>query len=316
MGFYQPAQIVIDAANHGVEMREVDINYSDWDNQMEKGNGKYHPIRLGFRQVKGLAENDIKQLIAGRRGGYRSIHDLREAGITDAVLEKLADADALRSIGYDRRKALWEATTKDHQLKALFNDKDSKNREEENISLPEMTMSEHVVHDYASLSLSLKAHPVSFIREQLMQLRCLSASSLKNGKDGDHVKVAGLILVRQRPGTASGICFITLEDETGVMNLVVWRDLFDQYRREIIQSRLLMVEGKLQIEGEVIHVIVKRCFDISRLLQKLIPFSKEFPSLDTLMRSDEKTSPGPDTRDKTQGKLFQGDIFHEGRNFR
>jgi len=109
--------------------------------------------------------------------------------------------------------------------------------------LPVMTLSEHVVHDYASMSLSLKAHPVSFIREQLDQLRVRSASSLERAKDGDLVKVAGLILVRQRPGTASGICFITLEDESGTMNLVVFKDLFDKYRKEIIQSRLLMVEA-------------------------------------------------------------------------
>ena len=100
------------------------------------------------------------------------------------------------------------------------------------------------------------------------------------------------------------------------MNLVVWKDLFDEYRKEIIQSRLLMVEGKLQIEGEVVHVIVKRCFNISRLLQTLIPFSKGYPTLDTLMRPDETTSPGPDTRDRTQTKMFQENVFHEGRNFR
>ncbi|HEV8513171.1 MAG TPA: error-prone DNA polymerase [Cyclobacteriaceae bacterium] len=315
MGFYEPAQIVIDATNHGVEMLPVDVNFSNWDNKLEERTGKYCPLRLGFRQVKGLREDDIEHLIQARGNGYHSIHELREAGITDAVLGKLADSDAFRSIGYDRRKALWEASTQDHQLKALFSDQ-AKNVGEENISLPEMAMSEHVVHDYASISLSLKAHPVSFIREQLVQLRCLTARSLKEAKNGDRVKVAGLILVRQRPGTASGICFITLEDESGTMNLVVWRDLFDQYRKEIIQSRLLMVEGKLQIEGEVIHVIVKRCFNVSKLLQNLIPYGTGYPTLDTRMRSDETTSRGPDTRDRSQMKIFEESVFHEGRNFR
>jgi error-prone DNA polymerase len=134
-------------------------------------------------------------------------------------------------------------------------------------------------------------------------------------KDGTVVKVAGLILVRQRPGTASGICFITLEDETGTANLVVFRQLFDKYRKEIIQSRLLMVEGKLQREGEVIHVIVSRCFDISKLLQQLVPVNTNDLSLGNRSRSDETTSPGPDTRDKTQAS-FKTNIFPEGRNFR
>jgi error-prone DNA polymerase len=226
----------------------------------------------------------------------------------------LADADAFRSIGHDRRNALWEVTAKDHQPQSLFSATSVDS--EEKITLPEMNLSEHVVHDYAATSLSLKAHPVSFVREQLTNLNVVSASSLETAKDGDRVKVAGLVLVRQRPGTASGICFITIEDETGTANLVVFQKLFDQYRKEIIQSRLLMVEGKLQREGEVIHVIVKRCYNFSRLLQQLTIAQKEEVSLKTLSRSDETSSRGADTRDKTQSKIQQGEIFHEGRNFR
>ena len=143
------------------------------------------------------------------------------------------------------------------------------------MTLPEMFLSEHVAHDYAATSLSLKAHPVSFIREQLDLLHILSTSGLEKAKAGDIVKVAGLILVRQRPGTASGICFITIEDETGCANLVVFQKLFDQYRNEILQSKLLMVEGKLQREGEVIHVIVKRCFNLSKLLRQLVDGKKK-----------------------------------------
>lgn len=316
MGFYQPAQIVIDAKNHGVVMKPVDVNYSNWDNTLGEKSGKYCSLRLGFRQVKGLGEDDIKQLLDRRGDGYRSIHDLREAGISNAVLEKLADADALTSIGYDRRKALWEATAKDHLPKSLFSETQHENSEEINVSLPEMAPSEQVVHDYASLSLSLKAHPVSFIRDQLEQLKCSSAYTLRDKRNGEKVKVAGLILVRQRPGTASGICFITLEDETGTMNVVVWRDLFNKYRKEIIQSRLLMVEGKLQIEGEVIHVIAERCTNISKLLKELIPTGRESSEFKTSMRSDEITSPGPDLRDKSQMEIFRERVFHEGRNFR
>ncbi len=178
-----------------------------------------------------------------------------------------------------------------------------------------MTLSEHVVQDYAATSLSLKAHPVSFIRGQLDQLRVRSNTSLEMAKDGDQVKVAGLILVRQRPGTASGICFITIEDETGTANLVVFKDLFNTYRKEIIQSRLLMVEGKLQREGEVIHVIAKRCYDFSRLLRQLTVSKEEAPTLKPKLRSDETTSPFL-TSVKTQSEIIQGRIFPEGRNFR
>src|SRR5690606_12387592 len=135
-------------------------------------------------------------------------------------------------------------------------------------------------------------------------------------RDGDIVKVSGLILVRQRPGTASGICFITLEDETGITNLVVFRQLFDKYRKEIIQSRLLMVEGKLEREGEVIHVIARRCFNISRLLQQLAPLETNEYTLGNRSKADETTSKGPDTRDKSSRGSFQTTILHEGRNFR
>jgi error-prone DNA polymerase len=313
MGFYQPAQIVIDARNHQVEVRPVDVNQSDWDNKLEERAGKYWAMRLGFRQVSGIREEDINLLIEKRKTGYRSISEVREAGVSEATLEKLADADAFRSIGHDRRNALWNVTTKDHHLNSLISDLSIKEEAEKSISLPEMSMSEHVIQDYDSMSLSLKAHPVSFLREQLNQLHVTPASSLSNLNDGALVKVAGLILVRQRPGTASGICFITIEDETSTANLVVFRDLFDKYRKEIIQSRLLMVEGKLQKEGEVIHVIVRRCFNISGLLQTLAPFKSD-AEVGELARADETTSKGPDTRDKTQ--KVQMSIFPEGRNFR
>ncbi|HZY82617.1 MAG TPA: error-prone DNA polymerase [Cyclobacteriaceae bacterium] len=284
MGFYQPAQIIYDAKKHGVKVLPVDVNYSSWDNTLENG-----AIRLGFRQVKGLREEDMKILT----GKYRSIMEIREAGLSDAALEKLADADAFRSIDHDRREALWEVAAKD-QLKALYKN------DEEKVKLPGMTLSEHVVHDYATISLSLKAHPVSFVRADLDRFNVTPIDKLKELKDGDRVRVAGLILVRQRPGTASGICFITIEDETSSGNLVVFQKLFDKYRSEIIQSRLLMVEGKLQIEGEVIHVIVERCFNFSGLLKKLTPWKDEELNDKPKARGDETTSPW----------------LYEGRNFR
>jgi error-prone DNA polymerase len=315
MGFYQPAQIIIDAQKHGVEVRSVDVNYSEWDNKLEERSGKYWAIRLGFRQVNGMRQDDSHTLTSARKKGYHSVNDLRVAGITEAVLEKLADADAFRSMNLDRRNALWKVSTNDHQKESLYTGKYSEDAREEKIDLPAMSLSEHVVHDYTSMALSLKAHPVSFLRKQLDQLRVYTTSSLATAKEGTTLKVAGLILVRQRPGTASGICFITLEDETGTANLVVFHQLFDKYRKEIIQSRLLMVEGKLQREGEVIHVIVSRCFNISTLLQRLVPSGTENPTLGNRSRSDETTSPGQDTRDKTQTS-FQTNIFPEGRNFR
>jgi error-prone DNA polymerase len=314
MGFYQPAQIVIDARKHGVEVLPVDINCSDWDNKLETKGEKHFSVRLGFRQVKSLRQEDMDSLVAHRGEGYRSIHELREKEISDSVLLSLADADGFRSMGFDRRKALWEVSRKDHQQQAIFQIRESN---DERINLPEMSLSEHVVHDYSSLSLSLKAHPVSFIRKQLDQLRVQTAASLENAHNGDIVKVAGLILVRQRPGTASGVCFITIEDETATANIVVWQNLFDKYRKEVIQSRLLMVEGQLQREGEVIHVIARRCYNYSKLLNKLLPINMEDAPLATLSRADEKTNV-PDARRKADvhEEMVQGNIFGEGRNFR
>lgn len=316
MGFYQPAQIVIDAQNHQVEVKPVDVNYSDWDNKLEEKSGKYCAMRLGLRQIRGMNQDDIKVLVNSRKVPYSSIHELREVGLTDAVLEKLADADAFRSIGQDRRNALWSASTKDYQKESLFSKQQMNIDADEKVELPAMQLSEHVVHDCSSMSLSLKGHPVSFIRKDFDQLRVTKAADLNNLKNGDTVRVAGLILVRQRPGTASGICFITLEDESGTSNLVVFRQLFDTYRKEIIQSRLLMVEGKLQIQGEVVHVIVSRCFNVSRLLQELLPYRNEEALIGTTARADETTSKGPDTRDKSQKSVVQTSIFPEGRNFR
>ncbi len=315
MGFYQPAQLVIDARKHGVEVRPVDINHSTWDNRLEEIAGKYYSLRLGFRQVKGLREDDMKLLLSGKKIPYASLNELRDIGIPEAALEKLADADAFRSIGLNRREALWEVSTKDNTV-ALFQGQPSPDAIGENVNLPEMSLSEHVVQDYSATSLSLKAHPVSFLREKLQQLHIRSASNLAMGKNGDFVKVAGLVLVRQRPGTASGICFMTIEDETGCANLVIFEKLFEEFRREVLQSRLIMVEGKLQIEGEVIHVIVSRCYDFSKLLRHLTPAKNDQLPVLTLAYPDEKSRPtNPDPRMKQPVKLEKR-IFPESRNFK
>ncbi|RYY31324.1 MAG: DNA polymerase III subunit alpha [Chitinophagaceae bacterium] len=324
MGFYQPAQIVIDARKHGVIVREADINYSDWDNKLEEQTGKYLALRLGFRQIKGLRADDLQILIDGRQKlhlktgkGYVSINELRDAGVPESALEKLADADAFRSVQLDRRQALWEVSTKNDRPIILFAGQPSPDDANEKIELPLMAESEHVVQDYASTSLSLKAHPVSFVREKLDQLRVSSTRDLASINDGDHVKISGLVLVRQRPGTAGGVCFMTIEDEFGFANLVIFQNLFDTYRKEILQSRLIMVEGKLQREGAVVHIIVKSCHDFSKLLRKLTPAANEDMSLLTLSRADEKSIPVHAQNKRSQIRETSGEkVIPEARNFR
>lgn len=319
MGFYQPAQIVIDARKNNVEVQPVDINYSNWDNLLDESveEKEYYPIRLGFRQIKGLREEDIVALVSGRDRPYTSIHALRDAGVSQSALERLADADAFRSIGLDSRQALWEVSALNDRPTGLFAGQPSESSFEKVVQLPKMTDSEHVVQDYVSTSLSLKAHPVSFVREKLTLLKALTTKDLGIANEGRIIKVAGLVLVRQRPGTAGGVCFITIEDETGFANLVIFQSLFEKYRKEILRSRLLMVEGKLQKEGEVIHVIVKRCFDMSGLLRKLHATEQD-PALLTLSRADEKdeyVSQAINKRTQVR-KDVQAEIFPSGRNFR
>jgi error-prone DNA polymerase len=304
MGFYQPAQIVIDAQKHGVEIRAIDINHSQWDNTLEKAAGSnFCALRLGFRQVKGLKQEELQTLVDNRsEQGYTSISQLRQVGIQEATLEKLADADAFRSLQQDRREALWNVSAKD-KITALFPAMQTQEAEKDNIVLPTMALSEHVLQDYAATSLSIKAHPVQFVREELNQFNVTPNAQLAGAKDGDLIRVAGLVLVRQRPGTASGICFITVEDETGIANLVVFQKLFNEYRKEIVQSKLLMVEGRLQREGEVLHVVVQRCFNFSGLLKNLSATSKKLAS--KVLHADETTSP-----------FLPEGVFYGGRNFR
>jgi error-prone DNA polymerase len=317
MGFYQPAQIVIDAERHGVIVRAVDVNHSFWDNTIEEQDGAYRALRLGFRQVKGLNENDMQALIAGRGTGYISISHLSDSGVPQTQIEKLTDADAFRSLNLDRRAALWEVPALNDKPIGLFAGQPSESAKEVQISLPFMTAAEHVVQDYAATGLSVKAHPVSFLRQQLNMLQVTPTAELPNLKNGDKIKVAGLVTVRQRPGTAKGILFITIEDETGFANLVAWEKIFDKYRKDIVQARLLMVEGVLQIEGKVIHVIIRRCFNLSKLLSTLTIVGNDNQPVMTLSRSDETTAPYPAGSNKGQVQQNkQKEVFHKGRNFK
>lgn len=314
MGFYQPAQIVIDAKNHKVEVREVDVNYSEWNNKLEEKAGKYHALRLGFRQVKGLREEDMFALTNGRGKGYAHIHQLLDANVPLASLERLADADAFRSLGLDRRQSLWEVAALQDRPIALFENQPSESEHESQIELPLMSKGEHVIQDYASTSLSLKAHPVSLVREKLSLLHVKSTEEIKSIEAGKTVKAGGLVLVRQRPGTASGVCFITIEDETGCSNLVVFQQLFEKYRKEILQSKLLMVEGKLQREGEVTHIIVQKCFDYTKLLKSLTTKENDHLPILTLSPADEKSAPPFSQRSARDTN--NGHVFPSGRNFK
>jgi error-prone DNA polymerase len=311
MGFYQPAQIIGDARKHGVIVQAVDVNYSDWDNTLETKEGKYQVLRLGFRQVKSLREEDMQILMAARDENFKNVAQLLDVGISISALEKLADADAFRSMGLDRRKALWEISALTDHLSGLFAGEQLDTSNEKTIQLPNMQLSQHVIEDYRSLSFSLKAHPLSFVRNKLSLFNVVANQDLVNRSAGTYIKVAGLPLVRQRPGTAKGVCFITIEDETGTANLVVFAHLFNQYRKEIIHSRLLMVEGKLQKEKEVIHVIVRKCYNLSELL---LPLSKENSSSNSA--SEKNNSAALSAYNKPKEDVIQEDIFYSGRNFR
>lgn len=303
MGFYQPAQIVIDARNHGVEVRSVDINYSDWDHKLEEKSGNYRALRLGFRQIKGISAQDMQLLISARTKSFTNVNAMLDAGLSTATLERLADADAFRSIGLDRRQALWEVSALSDSPIGMFEGQPSESQYELQLELPLLSQAGHVVEDYATTGLSLKAHPVSFVRPQLDSLKVTPCGSLIKMKNGDAIKVAGLITVRQRPGTAKGVLFVTIEDESGFANLVVWEKVFEKYRKEIVQARLLMVEGRLQIEGQVIHVIANSCFNLSKLLRGMTENREVESAVSTLSRSDEKNS-GTEA------------VFYKGRNFK
>jgi error-prone DNA polymerase len=286
MGFYAPAQLVRDARQHGVEVRPPDVNCSDWDCVLEpasEDNAYTHAVRLGLRLIGGLAEKTTKDTILKLRdGGYSDIPSLwMRSGAPASVLERLADADAFRSVGLDRRAALWAVKGLDGGIlqrsgratsssNPLMSSTSGDLFEQERVQLPAMTLGEHVVHDYATLALSLKAHPIAFFRDALARQRVItSAEHYDERYAGRHVRVAGLVLVRQQPGTAKGVIFITLEDETGIINVVVWPKVFARNRRTVMTAQFLEVRGRLEREGLVIHVMADRLIDRSEELRTL-----------------------------------------------
>ena len=269
MGFYAPAQIVRDAKDHGVEVRAVDVNCSGWDCTLEAG-----ALRLGLRMVEGL-RLDAATRVVGARGDtpYASVEELRRrSGANVASVEKLAEADAFRSIGLDRRGALWDSRAlkgvPDLPLFAFAEARDE-GWETEVVRLPAMPLGEQVVADYQTVRLSLKAHPMQLLRDHYRAKGFTTADQLRSLKYGRRVLLAGLVLIRQRPGSAKGVCFITLEDETGVANLVIWPDAFAAQRKIVMGARLMVVHGMVQHDEAVVHVVARRLEDDTAMLHQL-----------------------------------------------
>jgi error-prone DNA polymerase len=326
LGFYAPAQLVRDAREHGVEVREVDVNLSDWDCTLEPlpspaGSDGIHPrhaemaphirtshaMRLGFRQVIGVKEKDMLRLVERRGEAYDSVRDLwLRSGLSSTVLERLADADAFRSLGLDRRQALWAVRALDRvgdqDDLPLFASRPERDTEPD-ARLPPMPLGAHVVEDYRRLSLSLKAHPASFLRARLSARGIVRSDALHSVKNGARIIVAGLVLVRQRPGTAGGVIFMTLEDETGVANIIVWPKVFERLRAIVLGARFVAVIGKLQSEQGVIHIVAERMNDLTSMLGLL---SEAGQTISALARADEAHRTEPTETRKRQGNRFAG----------
>ncbi|RPF70413.1 error-prone DNA polymerase [Aurantiacibacter spongiae] len=323
MGFYAPAQIVRDAREHGVKVLPADVNHSDWDCTLEKlhadmvhsdvadhGRQDRHiALRLGLRQVDGLPEHVAAQLIAERaiNGLYRDVTELRDrAQVGPAHIERLASADCFGSLDLTRRQALWDARSltgaADLPLFAHADERDE-GAEQGRAFLPRMPLSEEVVADYQTTRLSLKAHPMAFLRPHLAERGFVRACDLRNRKFRSMVHVAGVVLIRQRPGSAKGVCFITLEDETGVINLVVWPDLKERQRTVVMGSRLMEVRGRVEYDDEVIHVIAHHMTDATHELHRLSDDLLNAP----VARADHVNSPLP-------SKLNPRDDLRTGAN--
>ncbi|HYX45332.1 MAG TPA: error-prone DNA polymerase [Sphingomicrobium sp.] len=268
MGFYAPAQIVRDAREHGVEVREVDVNHSEWDCTLEKGS-----LRLGLRQVDGLLREAADRLVARRP--YATVEELQSRGrVPVHAIQRLAAADAFRSMGLDRRAALWDSRAlKQAPDLPLFTYAEERDEgpEDEPAQLPAMPLAEHVISDYQTIRLSLKAHPMHFLRAHYSAEKFVTAEQLTRLRDGRRLSMAGVVLIRQRPGTSKGVVFITIEDETGIANLVVWPHLFEKQRKIVMGARLMAVHGMVQKDPDsnVIHVVAGGLEDHTHLLSRL-----------------------------------------------
>lgn len=299
MGFYQPAQLVRDAREHHVEVRGPDVLVSDWDCTLEDRPGeRLRAVRLGLRQIKGFNKDEAQRLVDARHAGVRTIEDFAvQAGLTRRSLELLAEADAFASLGLSRRQALWAVKGLADETGSLKNAPllAAMGVKERQVELPLMSLPQEVTEDYRTTSLSLRAHPCGFFRESLTNLGAVKAKDLVTSPDRKLVSVGGLVLVRQRPGTAKGVTFLTLEDETGVANIVVWKDAFDANRRLVMTSSFLVVHGQIQSESNVIHVVARRFTDLSHRLAEM---------------REEPGAEAPQIRNRVTGRLIRSRDFH------
>ena len=292
MGFYAPAQIVSDARKNGIELREIDVSSSFSQNTLEERSGDYHAVRLGFRQIDGFKWSDPdeeflrtennkrleiqkpkpedwgEKIVAARsRRSFTSLEEFaRDTGLPKRALILLADADAFRSIGLDRRAALWAVRRlPDDVPLPLFEIATAREQPDEDAQpLPLMPLPEQVVADYQTIRLSLKGHPMEFLRAMFAKERVVSCAEVSHANDRQRVRCAGVVLVRQRPGSAKGVVFMTLEDETGIANIVVWPKVMEHFRKEVMGARLILVEGYIQSSPEkVVHLVAERLFDRS-----------------------------------------------------
>ncbi|MFZ5782425.1 MAG: error-prone DNA polymerase [Pseudomonadota bacterium] len=269
MGFYAPAQLVRDARAHGVEVRPPDVNASDWDCTLEPGLSNRCALRLGLRQVTGLSEEAIKLMVERRTTPYRDPADLwRRSGLTRRQIVALARADAFASLGLSRRDVLWAVRGFSDARLPLLDGPDIRDLEPA-VALPSLTLGEQVVDDYGSISMSLRSHPLELLRSRFADRGVSPTAALEESRNGDEFVLAGLVLVRQRPGTASGVVFVTIEDEHGIANLVVWPRVFEAHRRIVMGSRLLAVRGRIQREGLVIHLVAEELWDWSADLDSI-----------------------------------------------
>jgi len=272
MGFYAPAQIVRDAREHEVEVRPIDVNASTWDNSLERRDDGVLALRLGFRQITGFREDWADAIAKARANGpYANVETLaRRADIPQRALRLLADADAFGSIASDRRAALWEVRRTPNDELPLFAAAAARELgEEADMVLPIMGEAEHVMIDYQMTRLSLKEHPMTFLRPVLAAEGVASCAGVTNAKAGTKLCVAGIVLIRQRPGKGNAI-FVTLEDETGVTNIIMWARTLEAFRRAVMSARLMLVEGEVQKSPEgVVHVMAERIIDRTELLDRL-----------------------------------------------
>jgi error-prone DNA polymerase len=286
MGFYAPAQIVRDAEEHGVTVLPVDVNHSDWDCTLEEvadrhcGKDQWRldkgwALRLGLRRVDGFPKAVAEDLMKARQegGSFVDVIELRDrAGLQPSHIERLAAADCFSSLSLRRRQALWQARTlvgaPELPLFAAAREREE-GAERAVTNLPAMPLSEEVIADYQTHRLSLKAHPMSFLRPSLTERGFLRAADLRDRKHRSAVNVAGIVLIRQRPGSAKGVVFITIEDETGVANLVVWPDTMETYRKVVMGARLIEVRGRVEYEEGVLHVIAAHLTDATGELSRL-----------------------------------------------